>query len=77
MKTIAIILALAAFTGCSAFTSPHNPVTHIRQDVPSSWRSTPDPLDTPAVKSVEPEANGHFGPFGNAPLSHRNFNGSP
>jgi len=47
------------------------------QDVPPSWQGKPNPLDTPATRRVEPEANGHWGPFGTAPASHRNFNGSP
>lgn len=44
---------------------------------PHAWRGTPNPLDTPATVETEPSANGHFGPFGSAPLSHRNFTGSP
>jgi len=47
------------------------------QEVPASWSGTPNPLDAPSAVEVEPPANGHFGPFGVAPLSHRNFNGSP
>lgn len=44
---------------------------------PQAWTGKPDPLDQLAIPSTEPEANGHFGPFGTAPASHRNFTGSP
>jgi hypothetical protein len=32
MKTTAAIRAIAALTGCSAFTAPRDPVTGIRQN---------------------------------------------
>lgn len=44
---------------------------------PQAWQGKPDPLDTPPVEVTEPTANGHFGPFGTAPLEHRSFTGSP
>jgi len=44
---------------------------------PATWADRPNPLDEIASPEIEPEANGHFGPFGSAPLSHRNFTGSP
>jgi hypothetical protein len=63
MKTAALLAALAlASCGLTA---------------PPEWRGTPNPLDTPAAGIVEPEANGHWGPFGTAPRSHRRFTGSP
>lgn len=76
MKTIALILALA-LASCTAFTAPKDQVTGIRQDAPPEWAGTPDPRETPAVDIVEPTANGYWGPFGAAPLKHRNFSGSP
>lgn len=53
MKTLAI-LACLALTGCSAFTG-------IRQDAPSEWADTPNPLDTPETFTSKPEAEGNFG----------------
>jgi hypothetical protein len=35
-----LILAIAALTGCSAFTAPRDPVTGIRQDAPAHWADT-------------------------------------
>lgn len=62
MKTAAFILTLI-LASCAP--------------TPPEWDGKPDPLDTPAVESIEPTANGHWGPFGTAPAAHRNFNGSP
>lgn len=44
---------------------------------PQAWQGKPDPLDQLAIPSTEPKANGHFEPFGTAPLSHQSFTGSP
>lgn len=76
MKLTALILAIAA-TSCATFTAPRDPVTGIRQDAPTEWAGTPDPRETPAVDIAEPTANGYWGPFGTAPIEHRNFHGTP
>jgi hypothetical protein len=43
MKT-SVILACLALASCSAFTAPKDPVTGIRQDAPTEWTDTPNPL---------------------------------
>ena len=60
MKTT-LVLAIAALTGCSAFTTPKDPGTSIRQDAPAEWADTPNPLDTPETFTSKPEAEGRFG----------------
>lgn len=45
--------------------------------IPKTWQGKPNPLDQIAVPANEPTANGYWGPFGTAPLEHRNFSGSP
>lgn len=62
MKTTALLLALAALTGCTAFIAPKDPVTSMCQDSPQEWADTPNPLDTPETFIVRPEPMGQFGP---------------
>ena len=57
----AVAICLAALSSCTAFTAPPDPQTGIRQDVPASWDDTPNPLDTPAVATRTPIAEGRFG----------------
>lgn len=44
---------------------------------PQAWRGQPNPLDSLEIEQPAPTANGYWGPFGTAPLEHRNFTGSP
>lgn len=69
-----LLLTLAWLLGWTAFCLS---LSSCGLHSPPEWSGTPDPLDTPEVEIIEPIANGHWGPFGTAPASHRNFNGSP
>ena len=67
MKPILTYAFLAAYVlwtlvSCSAFTSPRDPVTGIRQDAPAEWSDT-DPLNTPVgTDDTPPPSHGTFGP---------------
>ena len=60
MKTTLAIIILA-LASCTAFTAPKDPVTGIRQDAPTSWQGTPNPLDTPATNWKPLPSEGNFG----------------
>ena len=59
MKSTLTYTFLAAYVlwtlvSCSAFTATKDPITGIRMDAPAEWQDTPNPLDSPRPRSLEP-----------------------